>query len=495
MKLPLVLSLLFFVCVMQIAAPAQEMLGTALGNYSGVNSVQVNPSAMHNSKTYLDIQLIGMNLFLQNNALYISKSDYRFANFFKAGYELPMHTEYGQEVRPFYRYTNTRDKSAFINERINGPGAMLIWKNHAFALTTSVRSVLSLHNVPYELANFAYLGLGFQPQQNINYIDNRAFRISGMAWGEIGLSYAYTFYARGFSQWSAGISVKRLLGVGGVYVNSNQLDYIVLNDSTFRINNLDADIGLALPVNYNMNEVNSQPLFKGRGFGFDLGVTYQRLSRYHQDDYSGSLCVKPYEDYIYRIGVALIDIGGIRYNNNAVKMKIDNRSSYWDHLNHINFRNINQMLDTISYKFYGDTTSAYVGEKFMLWLPSALSVQFDYHMQKYWYVNASLIFGFPLAKGSLARPSELAITPRFETSMFELSMPVSLYDWSLARIGLAMRIYGVTIGTDKIGGFFHLSDFTGLDFYFSVKLFFNKGNCMNKGPKNCGSMESKPIRY
>lgn len=476
-------------------ATAQEMLGATTGNYAGINSIQLNPSAMHNSKTYLEVHLVGLDLFFDNNALFISKSDYRFMNFFEPGYELPMHIEYGVEERPFYRYDNERRKTAFVNERLNGPGAMLIWKQHAFSLSTSVRSVLSMHNIPYDVVNFAYMGLGYQPQQQINYTDKRPFTISGMSWAEIGLSYAYTFHARGFDQWSAGITVKRLMGFGGMYVHSSDLDYIVLNDSTFNVNNLDADIGVALPLDYNANTVNTAPLFKGGGFGFDVGVTYRRLAHHHQHDYTTSLCAAPYEDYIYRIGIALIDIGGIRFGENAVKMKIDNRPSSWENVNRINFSSINQILDTISYQFYGDTTSAYVDDQFTLWLPSAISAQFDYHLKEHWFVNASMIYGFPLAKGALSRPAQISITPRYETRIFEASMPVSLYDWTEPRIGLALRLYGITIGTDKLGGFFHFSNFTGLDFYFSIKLLFNKGGCRDKGPKTCGTMESKPIRY
>jgi hypothetical protein len=267
----------------------------------------------------------------------------------------------------------------------------------------------------------------------------------------------------------------------------------VLNDSTIDVKNLDAEIGVSIPVNYNVNTANTNPLIKGKGFGMDVGVTYQRLSRYHQEQYYNSLCAQQYEDYIYRIGVALIDIGGIRYNNNAVKMNIDNRSSHWDNVNRIKFNTIDQFLDTISYQFYGDTTSAYTATKFTLWLPSALSVQFDYHLTKYWYVNASLIYGFPLAKGSLARPAQLSVTPRYETSLYEVSLPVSLYDWSQPRVGFALRVYGFTLGTDNLGGYFHFNDFTGLDFYFSLKVFFNKGNCRIKGPIHCG--EAKKVKY
>jgi hypothetical protein len=469
------------------SADAQYMLGTTLGNYAGVNSIQLNPSALHNSKSYLDIQLLGMDVFVQNNYLYMQKSDYRFSNFFKSGYEWPTHQEdYGPEVRNFYHYTNHRYKNAFVQNRINGPGAMLIFGKHAVALTTAVRTAVSANRLPYELANFIYLGLNYTPQQNINYHDFGPIRVSGMSWGEIGLSYSNVLYARGFNVLSAGITVKRLMGLGGMYLNAKDLDYTVLNDSTVDIKNLDAQIGLAIPVDYNTNTALTKPLFKGGGFGVDVGVTYTRLLHHHQEQYYNSLCAQPYEDYLYRVGVALVDIGGINFTNNATLMKIDNRGSYWQNLPSMKFTSIQQLLDTISYKFYGNSTSAFAADHFTLWLPSALSAQFDYHLSDFWYVNASLIYGFPLGRGGMVRPAELAITPRYESGWFEVNMPVSLYNWQLARIGMSVRIYGITVGTEKIGGFLHVSDFTGLDFYMSLKWSFDKGNCRIKGPVHCG---------
>jgi hypothetical protein len=477
---------------------AQTMSGATLDNYAGVNSAQLNPSALHNSRTWLDVQLLGADLFLENNYLYISKSDYKFSNFFKAGYELPMHPEdYGTEERAFYHYTGKNPKDFNIDLRINGPGAMLIWGYHAFGITTAVRSMMSVRNLPYDLANFAYLGLNYRPQHNINYIDNRPFRITGMAWGELGLSYAYTFYARGFDQFSAGLTVKRLFGLGGMYLHANSIDYVVIDDSTINVKNLDATMGMALPVDYETNSVSMNPLIRGGGFSFDLGVTYKRLARYHQKPYFTKLCSQPYEDYLYRIGVALIDIGGVKYKTNARNYQIDNRSSYWQNVTSIDFRSIDQILDTISYKFYGDTASALTADHFTLWLPSALSIQADYHIRDHWYVNASLIYGFPLSKNAIVRPAELSITPRYETSWFGVSMPVSLYDWYLPRVGLALRIYNLTVGTDKLGGFFSFNNFTGLDFYFTLKLYFNKGSCREKGPKGCGNGEfdNKKLKF
>jgi len=469
---------------------AQSMYGQVLGNFAGVNSVQMNPSAMRNSKTWLDAEFLGLGVFVENNYLYLSKSEYKFSHFFKSGYEYPMHSEgFGTEVRPLYRYDNTRPRNVFVNTRINGPGAMLIWGKHAFALTTAFRNVVSANKIPNDVANFAYLGLNYRLQQKINYDDNRPFSFSQMAWAEIGVSYAYEVYGREFDRIDAGISVRKLFGYTGLYIKSRDLNYTVINDSTVDVKNLDAEMGLSLPVDYYTNQQSGLTAFRGGGWGFDLGLTYTRLLKPYQNQYFNRPCGQQYQDYQFRLGLAIIDVGGIRFSNNAQKLQIDNRSSYWEHLTHLKFRSIDQILDTISYKFYGDTNSARVADKFTLWLPSALSVQFDYHLTKFTYVNASLIFPVPLGRATLHRPAELSITPRYEKSWLEVSMPISLYDWYLPRIGLAVRVYGFTVGCDKLGGFFDLSNFTGLDVYISVKYFLGKGFCRQRSSGPCGNLE------
>ena len=56
-------------------------------------------------------------------------------------------------------------------------------------------------------------------------------------------------------------------------------------------------------------------------------------------------------------------------------------------------------------------------------------------------------------------------------------MPISLYEFSEPRIGLSVRFYNITIGTDKLGGLFNFSDFYGLDAYFSLRISLPKGRC------------------
>jgi len=469
---------------------SQEMFGATLGNYSGVNGLQLNPASMGGSKPYLDINLLALDVFAQSNFLYMDKHEYRLTGFFKSGGELPSHMEeYGTEIRNFYTYNNKNARNVFAQLRINGPGAMLVYGKHAFAITTGARSVISTRNAPFELANFAYLGLNYVPQHNIDYNDTRPFKAGELTWAEVGVSYAYTFRARNLNKITAGISIHRLFGYSGAYVKVNRVDYVVPNDSTISVHNLNAQLGYSLPVNYDQNGVWNDKTFTGHGFSGDIGVTYTRLSGVYSEDYFSSLCSQQYNDYVYRVGVAFIDVGAIRFNTHSQKYSIDDKSAYWDDVDIFHFTTIHQFMDTVSYKFYGNNQASSRGTSFYMWLPSALSVQFDYHYYKNWYVNASLIYGFDISPASVSRGSELAITPRFESRNFEANLPVSLYDWNKLRVGLALRYYYVTIGTEKLGQFFRISNLTGVDLYLALHFFIDKGDCPRGKVKGCQEID------
>jgi hypothetical protein len=347
--------------------------------------------------------------------------------------------------------------------------------------------------MPYDIANFSYLGLNYKPQHNINYKENHPFRAAEMTWAEIGLSYAYDVYVKNYNKLSVGIQIRRLMGYSGMYAYVTNMDYIVPNDSTIIVNNINADMGYSLPIDYETKDFNMYDgsLIKGGGWGFDIGVTYTRLKRLHQQSYFTSYCAQTFEAYDFRIGLALIDVGSIKFKDHAEKIAIDDKASYWENVRAFDYQGVSQLVDTVSYRFYGDDTAIYVDNNFRLWLPTAISAQVDYHIMKNWYVNGSLIMGVPLTHASLVRPSVVSLTPRYETKWFQADLPVTLYDWYLPRVGLSLRFWYLTVGTEKLGQFFRFRDATGMDFYFSIKFFLEKGSCRNYKAKGCADRDYK----
>ena len=443
------------------------MWGVVNGNYAGINSTLINPAGIMHSKLYLDVNLVTADLFFENNAFYIHKEDYKPIAFLR-GDDIP---EYGKDGLPFDYYRNEQRKNLHLNTFVMGPSFSIARGDDAFGFRTAFRTVVSGRQIPYEIIPFAYEGLNYEPQHNINYNDE-ALRLTGMGWTEIGISYARTLQRRGPDHLSAGITAKFLLGMAGTYLDAPNLDYIVNNDSTLNIRNIRAEFAYAAP--------DDGPLFNGTGFSVDLGIIYEKKSRGYASYRAKKLCRVPYEDYKYRLGISLLDLGIMNFKSNAQRHNYDDVGVFWMNVDTVNFRDMDSFLGMLSNEFYGDPNASLRSNRMRMIMPAALSMQFDYHYRAQWYLNASLVQPIMNSKSYIYRPAQLSVTPRYETQYLEFSMPLSLYDYRYPRIGLAARFWFLTIGTDKLLGFFNLTDFTGMDVYVSLKFNFLKGKCRQK---------------
>lgn len=457
-----------------VVANAQEMWGIVNSNFAGSNGVLLNPSSIVSSKLYLDINLVTADIFADNNYAYIHASDYSLTKFMNADPQWP---KYGPDSMAVDRYTGTNLKNAYVSVLAKGPSFMLARGRHAIALHTGARYLTSMDRVPYDIANFAYFGLDYDEQHNVNY-RHENISTAALAFGEIGLTYAYSFRKYDYQDWAAGITVRRLFGIAGGYVFANDVNYMTINDSTVDIKNLNAEAGFSMPLGYDDNAFpDDGPIIKGGGWGFDLGVSYQHKLVTYQKRRITKLCRQRYTDYVFKAGISLLDVGYVRFTDNAQKHYYDDVSEYWVNIDTISYYNMNQLMRTLSDVFYGDPAQSYQGDQVSVLLPSAVSIQFDYRIRKSIYAGAVFVQPVPLGKNMVYRPTQLMIAPRYETPSFEASLPVSLYEWRYPRVGLSLRYHFITFGTDDLSWILGLSDFTGVDFYFSIKVNFSKGNC------------------
>ena len=332
-------------------AQAQELLGVTLGNYSGTAGLMVNPAGMTNNKMYLDINLATANVFFRNNFAYLPKED--FVIWDAADYSFP--PIYGVDTNRNVNYYNDNNlKNATVNARLLGPSAMLQVGDHAFGITTGVRYFTSGNRIPWDIAEISYNGLNYTPLHNIEF-DDYDFDFSTSAWMEIGLSYAYNAIKSYDQQLTVGISIKKLWGYGGGYLKTNNVNYIVVNDSTINIRNLNAEAGFSVPIDYDNNDYISTPTFRGSGIGVDIGAVFVKKKKVSMNEWDGKkLCSQKYDEYVYRIGVSILDIGRVKYTNNAQLHSYDDVSKYWADVDTLNFTDINTMMSQISNTFYGD---------------------------------------------------------------------------------------------------------------------------------------------
>lgn len=472
-----------------------EMFGSSSSNYAGVNSVLLNPSAMHNQNVWLSFNSLSGNMFLHTDYMYISKDDFQFGDLVKEwinyskgepfDYEIPMHeTGYGVEVRPFYSFDSKKNTSLDQSIRIQGPSVMLAYNQHAFALTSSARWQSNIRNINPDLANLMAYGFPyFEPFEDMDEFQVDDFNAVTMAWSEIGFSYAYQMNKQSFGGWSFGVSIKRLLGAGGAYLDVDHSTYSLVNNNEVDVTDQQAEIGFSAPYDYDTNEFIDFNLLNGRGWAFDLGFTYQSLLKRSSKFKADKFCEQPIIDYKYRIGVALLDIGSISFDQNAQTHNF-NTYSGGDGLGNFNgvvLYDVNHVLRTMSEHFYQDTTASLVDNSMRIALPMALSTQFDYNTEiDHLYLNVSLIYGIPIQGGALRRPSQLTIAPRYETNFVEFSVPLSFYQFQYPHLGVFARVGPVGIGSDWFSTLLGNQDFNGMDFYFSVKFQLKKDNCRTK---------------
>lgn len=452
---------------------SQEMWGLTASNFAGSTGAILNPASIANSKLYMDINLITANAFFENNYGYIHKEDYSLIKMIGPDHEFP---EYGPDEMPFDHFTDKKNKFVYASELLRGPSMMLAYGRHAFAFHTGARVLTSIYRLPYHIANFGYYGLDYTQQHNINYTGSD-FGTSALVMGEIGLTYAFAFRRFSNEDWSAGITLKRMFSLGGGYLQANDIDYMVLNDSTINIRNMNAELGYSFPMNYDNNDFPYGPWIKGGGFGVDIGFTFQNKLLSYQKRRISKLCRQKYVDYVYRVGISIIDLGFVNMTSNAQVHSYDDVSEYWVGVDTLNYYNFNQLTRTLSEVFYNDPAASLVADKVRVPLPAALSLQADYKVHKNWYAGAVFIQPVRLGKSYLRRPAQIALVPRYETPDFEFSVPLSIYDWKYPRLGASVRYHFLSLGTDDLLGLVGLTNFTGLDFYVSVKINFRKGNC------------------
>ncbi len=476
---------------------AQEMLGIVNSSYAGITGSVINPAVTVTSPFYVDINLIAGDFFAENNYLYLAKDEYRFKRFFSKNPDFPTHGTDNNLIA--YDYYNTKDKKAFAGNRFLGPSVAVTVGRHSFGIVTGTRTQMSVKNVPYEMAKFAYEKFEYPPQYNKNYVDNQKIYNAEMSWAEVGFNYSFVFKQESNDYWAAGITVKDLLGYAGGYTYIDNVDYLVQFQDTVIINNINAETGYSLPLDYQTNEFMNKPLFRGNGLGVDIGVIYQKKKQEIQEEKVDKLCAQNYIPYKYKIGVSILDIGHIRFKQNAEKLVLANASAQWNNISRTDYTTVRELTNLIGEQFYGDTITLIQGNEITIALPTALSVQADVNLYKNWFLNGTLVVPLHFSKSGLMRPALLAVTPRYETAHFGVSLPISLFDWTSPRIGLTARYRGFFVGTEKLSGYFHYKNFTGLDFYFGIKISLFKGTChgnrnKGKGNSNCGIEEYKMFR-
>jgi len=462
---------------------SQELLGLGFSNYSGISGRNINPAFLTGSKVFLDVNLVSASVFLENNFAYIPKND-AFIRRLLQGEGLSKN--YGPyKYNSFYTYYKNNSNYSFAsNLSVTGPSFMLQVGKQTFGAGMAMRSYNSFYDFPGQILRTWYNG---SPDTGVIALNAhfKDVQLASLTWGELFFNYAVDIVDRYGDKLTAGIELKYLFGVEGFYIAVDDLKYHWISANEIKVDTLNARVGFAIPLDYNnLKKTNYNPWAKGHGVGINIGIVYTKNKSSIPVKEEKPLCATPYEDYRYRIGLSVMDIGSVRFDRFAQMYQSD-VSNITKTLN--SFQNDYTVNSIVNYFDPLISTSSTAAPVFMS-LPTAVSLQFDYHFTNSTYLSGYWSHPLRFNSRSLRRPAQLAVIPRYETRLIGLSLPLSLYDYQKLRMGLSIRLYTLTIGTEKLGSLLGINDFNGIDFYFNIKFNLQKGKCSPWKTGACGKV-------
>ena len=476
------IRLLFFTAafVCSFTVKAQETWGASNSNYAGIMGLSLNPSSIVQAPYSSELSLISFGTFVENNYIYLKKG----YGIFNTG-SAPPESNSDHGMTGDY-YTADPLKKAYSSEFLLLPSYIRNYGSWAWAVHGGIRTAVSAEDIPHHLAKFIYEGFNYKPQQQINYIAG-PFEMEGMSWYEIGGTFA-KLLSKGNGNSNilkAGITLNLLLGNNSMYLQADNMDYIVPQDGLLVVNNLNAEYGHAVPDDYR----NPGKYFGVRGTGVSTNIGFTYIHKMNKAAYTCRAAANSLAKYDFRIGLSLIDLGFITFNSKESKnFRFVNNSTYWPGIDTTEFTSWTAMDTMLSNRFYGDPYASAYKNSYTVFMPTALSLQADVNIQKNFYVNATVVQRMAINDLSMLRPSQVSLTPRYEKRKFEVDLPVAWYDYSKVALGLAVRYGILTIGTDRLGAFTGLFDTTGFDFFFSIKI----NHCQQPAR---ASKEKCPVNY
>ncbi len=452
---------------------AQQDLGIRNSNYAGIQGVLINPSSIADSKLKWDVNILSVGEVFDNTFLFAPKSSLTLFGFRKI-IEGSIHEDL------FYTHFDPQDVNKLYNVTLStevlGPSFFLkIAKKHEIGFTMEGRAYANIKNIPGNMAQNAFAYFQETDLWNTTFQDNSS-RINSMGWLQYGLHYATVLYSEGRNELKAGISLNYLQGIAAAYTKNTHITYNISDTANINISNSSIDYGRTDFDDF--KKINSHALNHGHGFGADIGFTYVHLREPAPSGGTPHVRIQSgpdKNDYVYRLGISLIDIGSINFNRNSASYHLQADDADFTNWHQSKFSDNAQLDRTLSAVFYqGDSAKSLTANRFSMALPSAISIQADWNVYQHFFANATIIKGFGHGnKQGVTRPDVYSLTPRYETQWIEVSVPVSVlyYGHWQPRVGLAVRAGYFFIGGDALGSLLKLNNLEGVDFYAGIHYF------------------------
>lgn len=420
---------------------AQSFPGYNSSHYAGIHGVPFNPASAAGTRYRWDVNIAGIDVRAGNTYLSFLKSSLRNDT-------LRRYVDYFPDT------SATRRQFAWGSADLMLPSALYsIDERQSVAFTWRVRASGNAGNFATSTANFflrypnpAYTDRNFAEEYTGNF---------GHAWNEFGLTYARVIKDEGMHRWKVGITLKYLGGQAAGYLVGRDASFVLNSPEELQINS-----GRAY-VAYNEQmaawDGEWQTLyspFQNPGIGADIGIIYEWRpdADGFGDIYEEGGNWNPDADaWKVRIGLSIVDIGGIKYTKAPVNFDLDMTTPGIPprSIEKQKGESIDRYLERLNSMF----TLLPSDETFFMNLPTAANLMGDYNIDGRFFVSATATIGLLGGKKDDHKNKALTqavITPRYERKLLAAYLPIAFNEYGQADVGLVLRAGPLVIGSASL---------------------------------------------
>ena len=420
----------------------QSFIGLRTSTYGGTLSTISNPAHALWARPW-DVNLVSIDANLGNNEM---------------GMSLDLE-------KSFKKFTDNLANSKVINAGINvdvlGPSFIVrVNKEHALGLVSRMRIMGNTTGIDSNVlqALIQAKKMDLDPSQLYHVRNISDMNILANAFREIGAVWSYTVMNDGYNILRLGVGVKLVQGTGSFRmgfegVNSNNVELLkdANGDVLLRFKDGKAEVRSG-----GLDVLGSPDFFASSAstIGADLGLIYE----YSED---GCPNCDGHIPYRFKVGVALLDFGKLKYqtNNKSFKYDLTNKT-----INLSNLESIEQLPQA----------ERLAGKTFDSSLPTTLNINLDYRFIDGLYLNLSSQLNMVSKNAYNARyANDFVLTPRYEThwgnGVFGAFLPISYNEVSGFNTGAAFHVGPLVFGSrsilgNLIGSSKELNAFVGIRF-------------------------------
>jgi hypothetical protein len=441
----------------------QHLLGISNSNYAGTQGIYMNPASIAQSPYKVYVNVLAVQGHFSNN-FFRYEAPYSLLRVAVDGLDI--------EERNKQERTPSGDKRFAFGLDFRLPSVLYrINSRHTVAFTTRFRDFDQGVNIVEDISKLIKTGSDTSNFRSLLDI-GKSFTFHSQTFTETAFSYGGTLIQKGPHRLQAGITAKWLAGLYSAYFLNRNFDYVLRQDEKkdlyLDVKEVDFSYGYS-QLNYKNNGQDviyglTGSKTPGTGWGMDVGLSYE--FRPASTEIPANAL-----DYKLKVGVALVDLGGIRYKNSPdfrgydiVRRNIQVSPADLESNNQENYDQI--LTDAL------DVQPAERKASFRMSLPTALHLTVDYRFKNNFFVNATWVQSIRPAQSITVRQnSVIALTPRWEKRRMEVALPLSwLPEFGFVRTGILVRYGPVWIGSDNVIGTLNIGNPLGADFYAGVNV-------------------------